>query len=192
MAYWTIFRSYPETNPMSTYTFRSYSGTNPAPERRARSPNHPNHKITLQHLEETQSWLVVQCARPYIRYRFLAAHFILISDRCPKKFCKFCNISSLSLSTASIVSCPTSSSSHHFSLHANMQVVLTGSTGFIGSEVLAQAVSHPAISSVICITRALPDVISSNPKVKVIILTDFNSYPSDILSQLTDSEACIW
>jgi NAD dependent epimerase/dehydratase family enzyme len=74
-----------------------------------------------------------------------------------------------------------------------MQVILSGSTGFIGSEVLSQALAHPSITSLICITRrALPDSITSNPKVKVIILSDFTKYTPEVLTQLSGSEACIW
>ncbi|KAL5314839.1 hypothetical protein ACEPPN_017488 [Leptodophora sp. 'Broadleaf-Isolate-01'] len=74
-----------------------------------------------------------------------------------------------------------------------MKVILTGSTGFIGSEILAQAIDRSFITSIICITRrALPESISSNPKVKVIILKDFTSYPPEVLSQLSGAEACIW
>lgn len=79
--------------------------------------------------------------------------------------------------------------SHIFHLSfftANMKVILTGSTGFIGSEILAQAIDRSFITSIICITRrALPESISSNPKVKVIILKDFTSYPPEVLSQLS-------
>ncbi|KAH7319248.1 hypothetical protein BKA65DRAFT_514095 [Rhexocercosporidium sp. MPI-PUGE-AT-0058] len=74
-----------------------------------------------------------------------------------------------------------------------MKVILTGSTGFIGSEVLSRAIDHPFITSIICITRrALPESIFSNPKVKVIILKDFTSYPPEVISQLSGAEACIW
>ncbi|CZR55214.1 related to nucleoside-diphosphate-sugar epimerase [Phialocephala subalpina] len=74
-----------------------------------------------------------------------------------------------------------------------MKVILSGSTGFIGGEVLNQALVHPKITSLVCITRKpLPEAVESNPKVKVIILKDFTSYPPDILSQLGGAECCIW
>ncbi|KAF4635151.1 hypothetical protein G7Y89_g2940 [Cudoniella acicularis] len=74
-----------------------------------------------------------------------------------------------------------------------MKIILTGATGFIGKEVLHRAVAHPSITSIACLTRrALPESVSTNPKVKVIILNDFLSYPPDVLSQLEGAEACIW
>jgi uncharacterized protein YbjT (DUF2867 family) len=74
-----------------------------------------------------------------------------------------------------------------------MKVILTGSTGFIGGEVLNQAISHPSITSLICLTRrALPDVVTSNPKVKVIMIDDFATYLPEVLSQLEGAECCIW
>lgn len=45
-----------------------------------------------------------------------------------------------------------------------MKVILSGATGFIGGEVLRQALADPAIKSLTCITRrALPDPVTSNP-----------------------------
>jgi len=74
-----------------------------------------------------------------------------------------------------------------------MKVILSGSTGFIGGEVLNQALLHPSITSLICITRKpLPDAVASNPKVKEIIIKDFLSYSLEILSQVEGAECCIW
>jgi uncharacterized protein YbjT (DUF2867 family) len=74
-----------------------------------------------------------------------------------------------------------------------MKVILSGATGFIGGEVLNQALAHPAITSLVCLTRrALPEPASINPKVKAVILTDFLTYTPEILSQLEGAESCIW
>jgi uncharacterized protein YbjT (DUF2867 family) len=74
-----------------------------------------------------------------------------------------------------------------------MKVILSGATGFIGGEVLNEALAHPSITRLVCITRrALPESATSNPKLTVIILTDFLSYPPEILSQLEGAESCIW
>jgi uncharacterized protein YbjT (DUF2867 family) len=74
-----------------------------------------------------------------------------------------------------------------------MKVILSGATGFIGGEVLTQALAHPSITSLVCITRrALPESATRNPKLTVITLTDFLSYPPEILSQLEGAESCIW
>ena len=74
-----------------------------------------------------------------------------------------------------------------------MKVILAGGTGFIGGEILAQALVHPEITSIVCITRrALPDNVTSNPKVEVIILEDFTTYSPEVLARLQGSQACIW
>jgi len=74
-----------------------------------------------------------------------------------------------------------------------MKVILSGSTGFIGGEVLNQALIHPSITSLICITRrALPESITVNPKVQTVIISDFANYSDQVLAQLQGAEACIW
>lgn len=74
-----------------------------------------------------------------------------------------------------------------------MKVILTGLKGFVGSEVLKQCLTHPAITSIVALTRrALPEPAASNPKVKTVILQDFTSYPSSIPEQLSGAEAYIW
>ncbi|RDL33175.1 uncharacterized protein BP5553_08614 [Venustampulla echinocandica] len=74
-----------------------------------------------------------------------------------------------------------------------MKVILSGATGYIGKEVLSQALNHPSITELVCITRRpLPEPFATNPKVKVIVLDDFLSYPPQVLSELKGAEACIW
>ena len=74
-----------------------------------------------------------------------------------------------------------------------MKVILTGSTGTIGAEVLSQCIDHPSITSIIVLSRrALPTTAPSSPKIKVIIHNDFLSYPTSLLPQLSGAEACIW
>jgi len=74
-----------------------------------------------------------------------------------------------------------------------MKIILTGATGLIGGEVLVQALAHPAITSLVCITRKpLPESIASNPKLKIILRSDFTTYPPEILAELRGSQACIW
>ncbi|KUJ24125.1 uncharacterized protein LY89DRAFT_713044 [Mollisia scopiformis] len=61
-----------------------------------------------------------------------------------------------------------------------MKAILSGSTGFIGGEILNQALTHPSITSLVCITRKpLPEAVANNPKVKVVIIKDFLSYPPE-------------
>lgn len=74
-----------------------------------------------------------------------------------------------------------------------INVIISGATGFIGAEVLHQALSHPSIISLICLTRrSLPDSLTSNPKLNVIVLEDFTHYPQDVLQQMEAAECCLW
>lgn len=74
-----------------------------------------------------------------------------------------------------------------------MNFILTGCTGFIGGEVLLQCLRNPAITSVIALSRRqLPEAVAKDPKLNVVILKDFNSYPDSVLEQLQGADACIW
>lgn len=77
-----------------------------------------------------------------------------------------------------------------------MKIVLTGSTGFIGNEILTQAIAHNYISHIYVLTRRpLTDPrFSQSKKVTQILHEDFESYPSDLLERLREEgvEACIW
>jgi hypothetical protein len=42
------------------------------------------------------------------------------------------------------------------------------------------------------VRRALPDDISSNPKLETIIIEDFSTWSDDLLDQHIDAAAMIW
>lgn len=71
-----------------------------------------------------------------------------------------------------------------------MRVVITGSTGYIGQNVLSQCLLSPMITSVISISRRRPKV--SHKKLEIILHDDFSQYPSNILSKMQDAQACIY
>ncbi len=74
-----------------------------------------------------------------------------------------------------------------------MKVLLSGATGFVGTEVLTQALLHPRITSVIALSRKpLPAPFDTNAKVQTVIVEDFESYSPSVLSQLKGVDACIW
>jgi uncharacterized protein YbjT (DUF2867 family) len=68
-----------------------------------------------------------------------------------------------------------------------MKIILTGATGFVGSEVLRQALADPAISQVTALTRRDPGMIHA--KLRVNVLSDFENY-ADL--ELGEYAACIW
>lgn len=78
---------------------------------------------------------------------------------------------------------------HPFSIF-NMKVILTGSTGYIGNNVLLQCLAEPAISSIIVLSRR--NLSITDLKLKVIIHEDFTTYPAELKSQLADADACIY
>jgi uncharacterized protein YbjT (DUF2867 family) len=74
-----------------------------------------------------------------------------------------------------------------------MKVILSGATGFIGSEALQQCLKSSSVTSVVALSRRdLPDAVTSNPKLKVIVMNNFTAYPDTVLSELAGAEACIW
>ncbi len=68
-----------------------------------------------------------------------------------------------------------------------MKLILTGATGFLGGEVLKQALADPAIEQVTVLTRR--PLETTHAKLKAILLQDFIDY-SDLA--LGDYDACIW
>ncbi|RFU31488.1 hypothetical protein B7463_g4856, partial [Scytalidium lignicola] len=71
-----------------------------------------------------------------------------------------------------------------------MKVILTGSTGYIGNQVLLQCLANPSITSIIVLSRR--DLKITDPKLKVILHEDFTTYPSELKTQLADADACIY
>jgi nucleoside-diphosphate-sugar epimerase len=73
-----------------------------------------------------------------------------------------------------------------------MKVILTGSTGFIGGEVLKQCLADPQIDSLIILSRRKLPNLDGNSKAKVVLVEDFTRYPEEVTRQLDGSDACIW
>lgn len=69
-----------------------------------------------------------------------------------------------------------------------MKIVLTGATGFVGSEVLRQALNDSSIEQIIVLTRRSIGI--SNPRLNEIILQDFLDYSS--IADHLKVDACIW
>ncbi|KAI1454148.1 hypothetical protein F4805DRAFT_440877 [Annulohypoxylon moriforme] len=74
-----------------------------------------------------------------------------------------------------------------------MKVIITGSTGYVGSEVIRQAIADERITHIFALTRKpLPEDLAKNSKVTVIEHQDFSTYPPELLAKLAGAEACIW
>lgn len=76
-----------------------------------------------------------------------------------------------------------------------MKIVIAGSTGFLATELIRQAIAHSGITSVIALGRreaSLPAGTESNRKFRSVICKDFENYSEDIKSELAEADACIW
>jgi thioester reductase-like protein len=74
-----------------------------------------------------------------------------------------------------------------------MKLVLTGCTGFIGSEVLSQCLQNPTITSIVALSRReLPKAVNSDPKLKVVVTKNFTTYQDSVVNEISGSDACIW
>ncbi|WMJ68220.1 NAD-dependent epimerase/dehydratase family protein [Stenotrophomonas sp. 24(2023)] len=70
-----------------------------------------------------------------------------------------------------------------------MRLLLTGATGFVGGEVLRQALADPRVDTVVVLTRRA--VALQHPKLQQLVLQDFLDY-SSVDPQLLQVDACIW
>ena len=76
-----------------------------------------------------------------------------------------------------------------------MKLVVAGGTGFVGSEVVRQALLHDIITSLVVISRkpiALPADAPTPAKLKQVIVKDYGVYSEDAKKDLAGANACIW
>ncbi|KAF2036535.1 hypothetical protein EK21DRAFT_51922 [Setomelanomma holmii] len=72
------------------------------------------------------------------------------------------------------------------------KLIISGVSGRIGAEVLAQALRHPSVSSVIALSRRpLPDH-ACHDRLESVVLEDFTQYSDEIIVKLSGADACIW
>ncbi|KAH6611019.1 hypothetical protein Trco_001039 [Trichoderma cornu-damae] len=79
-----------------------------------------------------------------------------------------------------------------------MKLAIVGSSGFVGKELVRQAISSPAVSSVVGLARRetpVPENLS-NPadaaKLTSVVCDDFLHYSENVKQQLSNADACIW
>lgn len=79
-----------------------------------------------------------------------------------------------------------------------MKIIVVGSTGFVASEIIRQALSRQDVTSIYALGRR---EISPPPnlgphadesKLNSVILKDFEYYPDDVKGKLAGADAVIW
>ena len=75
-----------------------------------------------------------------------------------------------------------------------MKLIVSGSTGFVGKEVVIQALKSSTVSSVVALTRRPLDLdgVTDTSKLRTVVLDDFGHYPDEAKKQLAGADACIW
>jgi hypothetical protein len=74
-----------------------------------------------------------------------------------------------------------------------MKFILTGTSGFIGGEILSQCLSLPSLTSLIILSRRpLPEIAARDPRISVTVLDNFLVYPEEVVKQLAGAKACLW
>jgi len=77
-----------------------------------------------------------------------------------------------------------------------MKLVIGGSTGFVGTELVRQALAHPAITSIVGLSRretVLPTEVSdASGKLISVVCDDFLTYSHTVQKALECADACIW
>ena len=79
-----------------------------------------------------------------------------------------------------------------------MKLIIAGSTGFVATEVIRQALSNPAIVSIVALARR-ETTVPQNPgpgadtsKLKSVVCEDFENYSESVKQELAGADACIW
>jgi hypothetical protein len=77
-----------------------------------------------------------------------------------------------------------------------MKLIIAGSTGFVATEIIRQAIPNPAITSIIALARretaVPPNTGADASKLKSVVCNDFSNYSENVKKELAGADACIW
>ncbi|KAI0475456.1 putative nucleoside-diphosphate-sugar epimerase [Xylariaceae sp. FL0804] len=75
-----------------------------------------------------------------------------------------------------------------------MHLILTGATGLIGSAVLDAMLQNQGVTKISILSRRAVKMADDrkDPRVRVILHSDFNKYDDALLAQLRDAQGCVW
>ena len=75
-----------------------------------------------------------------------------------------------------------------------MKLIIAGSTGLLGGELIRQSLRMPVVSSVVALGRRPFSVQEGTnaTKLKSVVVEDFGSYSDDVRKEFEGANACIW
>ncbi|KAG8163065.1 hypothetical protein KVR01_007543 [Diaporthe batatas] len=76
-----------------------------------------------------------------------------------------------------------------------MKLLIGGATGFVGTELVRQALANPKITAIVALSRretVLPPSTAGAEKLKSVVCSNFDEYPDSVKNELHDVDACIW
>jgi uncharacterized protein YbjT (DUF2867 family) len=79
-----------------------------------------------------------------------------------------------------------------------MKLIVTGASGFCGTEIVRQALLHPQITTLVAIARrpvAAPPSVTDpalRAKLRSVVVPDYLTYPEPVRAELAGADACIW
>ncbi len=71
-----------------------------------------------------------------------------------------------------------------------MRIILTGATGFVGSQVLHQLIDDPVVTAITALVRRPLGITTA--KLDVVHVDDFARYDDQLVARLSEHDACIW
>lgn len=76
-----------------------------------------------------------------------------------------------------------------------MKLIVTGSTGLVGAEIIRQALEMKEITQIIAVARKPVQVAEgSDPtsKVKSVVIRDYGEYTEEVKAEFAGADVCIW
>lgn len=73
----------------------------------------------------------------------------------------------------------------------DMKIVIGGSSGLVGAELVRQALTNPSITSIRRETALPPSAAGANDLTSI-VCDNFDHYFDDVLKQLDNVDACFW
>lgn len=75
-----------------------------------------------------------------------------------------------------------------------MKLIITGASGYVGSEIIRQCLQSPQVTSVVAVSRKpIPAPDSSvSARLKSVVVENYGNYTEDVKTAFEGASACIW